>query len=207
MYGVERFEQVENRCFWGSMVTLSGCGFSDVASENGVWFTAESSDTNIVRSRATVLSSAVDRLTAVVPDDAITGDVYVDANGLASSSVALPSKAPTSSLPTVTTDDTYSLYVDNALVSTMPSPARSFLVEAELGSGVHTVKLVGITAPDEVGTYGISFSCNVTVLSGPSQSGSDLTAGVVKSWQIEVSASTTAPVAAPTKNVLTLIPE
>jgi hypothetical protein len=178
----------------GKTVTLNGCGFADVASQNAVWFSAESSGGNVEHARATVLSSSVDTLVVVVPDDAITGDVYIEANSLSSN--RLPFTVESANV-TITygdngyaNDDTFSLYVDDALVSTMASPSRPFPVEVEMNAGVHTVKMVGITAPDDVGTYSISFSGNVSVLSGPSQSGSDLTAGVVKSWQVEVSAST-----------------
>lgn len=177
----------------GTTVTLTGCGFADDASQNAVWFSAESSGSNIEHAQATVLSSSSDTLVVVVPDDAITGDVYVEANGMSSN--RLPFTVESANV-TITygdngalNDDTFSLYVDNVLVSTMPSPSRPFPVEVEMNAGVHTVKLVGITAPDDVGTYYIDFSSNVRVLSGPSRSGSDLTAGVVKSWQVEVSST------------------
>ncbi len=178
----------------GITVKLSGCGFSETSGENAVWFSAESSSGNIEHARATVLSSTVDSLTVVVPDDAITGDIYVEANNFTSNRLQFIVE---SSNVVITygdngaaNDDTFSLYVDNALVSTMPSPSRPFPVEVEMASGVHTIKMLGITAPDDVGTYYIGFSSNVIVISGPSTSGSDLTAGVVKSWQVEVSAST-----------------
>ncbi len=182
-----------NRGSTGITVNLSGCGFSESAGGNSVWFSAESSSGNIEHVRAAVLASSSDSLTVVVPDDAITGDVYVTANGNTSNRLAFTVESSNMIITYgdngYANDDTFSLYVDNALVSTMASPSRPFPVEVEMNAGVHTVKMLGITAPDDVGTYYIGFSSNVKVLSGPSQSGSDLTAGVVKSWQVEVAAS------------------
>ncbi len=185
-----------NRGNAGSVVTLVGCGFSKIATENFVFFTAETTEGNpnhIVR--ATVLSSSADKLTVVVPEDAITGDVYVSADGIRSNTLLFTVESANVVITYgdcgSANDDTFSLYVDDRLVSSMSSPSRPFPVQVEMESGKHTVKMVGITAPDDVGTYCISFSNNVSVLSGPSLNGGDLTAGVVKSWQIEVTATAT----------------
>ncbi|OQX60223.1 MAG: hypothetical protein B5M52_00635 [Helicobacteraceae bacterium 4484_230] len=186
-----------NKGFKGSIVTLTGCGFSKVATENMVWFKASQDGFTINRVRATVLSSNADKLTVVVPDDAITGDVYVSANNMQSNSLLFT----VDSANVVITygdcgninDDTFSLYVDNKLVSSMSAPSRPFPVQVEMQGGTHTVKMVGITAPDDVGTYCIEFSSNVSVISGPARSGNDLTAGVVKSWQVEVATTALSP--------------
>jgi hypothetical protein len=57
----------------------------------------------------------------------------------------------------------------------------------KLNTGRHQVKLVGIEAPDGVGTYRISFSNNVQVLPGSHpRTGTDLTPRVEKFFNILV---------------------
>jgi hypothetical protein len=72
----------------------------------------------------------------------------------------------------------------------MASPVVSAYGTVEMNSGQnYTVRLKGITAPDNIGTYYIDFPSEVEVVSGSSLSGSDLTAGVVKSWVVRLSTS------------------
>lgn len=88
-------------------------------------------------------------------------------------------------------DDTFALYINGQHVRTMPAPTRTESVGLPLTPGRHTAQLHGITAPDAVGTYYITFPAGITVVSGDPTSGSDLTAGRVKSWVIDVQAVST----------------
>lgn len=83
-------------------------------------------------------------------------------------------------------DDTYTLYVNGQLIRTMASPSRAVIADVQLTSGLHHVELHGITAPDAIGTYYISFPPGVSLVSGDAMSGSDLTAGKVKRYTVEV---------------------
>ena len=172
----------------GTTVKISGCGFSDNLSENIVTFTGDSGS----KITATVTGKEEGSLIVVAPKGVKTGPVSVTTKGVGSNQLTFTVK--TGSV-TITfgdngsaTDDTFALYVDNKLIYTMPSPTTSTSHNVELAPGNHTVKLIGITAPDDVGTYFIDFSGNVSVTSGPALSGTDLTAGVVKTWTINVAA-------------------
>ena len=59
-----------------------------------------------------------------------------------------------------------------------------------LANGSHSAILIGVEAPDSVGTYSIRFS-GVSGVTGSSTSGSDLTPGVRKlySFNVDVTAS------------------
>lgn len=85
-------------------------------------------------------------------------------------------------------DDTFALYIDGELVRTMRKPSRAEGVEVPLISGKHTVALHGITAPDNIGTYYLTFPSDVSVVSGDATVGTDLTAGKVKNWVVDVQA-------------------
>lgn len=175
----------------GSNVSLYGCGFSEDLSKNAVFFTAQSGTANA----AVMGGSGSIKLTVTVPDKAVTGDVYVTAEGKTSNKLNFTVEQ---SQVTITygdngaaTDDTFALYADGSLISSMSSPTTAVTVNINLSPGNHEIKLVGITAPDSIGTYYVSFSSNVTVVSGAATSGSDLTAGVVKTWTINVTSSGT----------------
>ena len=173
----------------GITIRLEGCGFSKVAGENIVTFASDDGKP----AKGVVVAASETSLDVIVPVNAKTGDVSVKVGNRESG--ALEYTVEEASV-TITygdcgsaTDDTFALYVDGALVSSMPAPATPFPVQVNLAAGNHVVSMVGITAPDDIGTYCIDFSSNVTVLSGPSQSGGDMTAGVRKTWQIKVNAA------------------
>jgi len=84
-------------------------------------------------------------------------------------------------------DDTFGLYVDSRLIHARPAPTRSAgPFSLQLTPGLHNVMLRGITAPDEVGTYFISFSGDILSLTGDPATGRDLTAGVETYWTLDV---------------------
>jgi len=63
-----------------------------------------------------------------------------------------------------------------------------------LAPGIHEARLRGITAPDAIGTYYITISGDIQMLSGDPMSGWDLTAGVEKSWTFKYPAGLKAPI-------------
>jgi len=104
-------------------------------------------------------------------------------------------------------DDTFALYIDGQHVRTMHTPTRRENVKIPLVSGKHKVSLHGITAPDAIGTYYIDFPAGITVVSGDATSGSDLTAGKVKNWIIDVKKVSKSALNIRTSNKLEIIKE
>lgn len=172
----------------GDKVSIYGCGFSPNLNETKVFFSSKEGEVE-----GTIVHINPARIDVIVPDGAETGPVYVESNGVKSNS--LDFKVEKVAFQIVfgdcgtANDDTFALYVDGKLIYSMPSPSRPFPVDVEIPPGIHEVMLVGITAPDNIGTYCISFPSNVEVLSGPPLEGRDLTAGVVKKWLIKVEAT------------------
>ncbi len=173
----------------GDIIKIYGCGFGKYASDNEVYFTSEDGQTV----KGIVLSVGMGYIIVRVPEKTDTGPVYVKTSKAQSNSLDFTVQQAN---VTITfgdcgslNDDTFALYVDGSLIYSMPSPSRPFPVDVDLTMGTHEVKLVGITAPDNIGTYCISFSDNVEVSSGAPLSGNDLTAGVVKTWIINVTSS------------------
>jgi len=87
-------------------------------------------------------------------------------------------------------DDAFALYVDGKYIFTLYASPSSYSRSAalQLTPGRHTVTLVGVEAPEAVGTYEIRFQ-GATVVGGDPLEGEDLTPGVVKTFYIEVGAS------------------
>lgn len=170
---------------WGDKVELTGAGFSDNLAGNTVYFTGPSGS----QIPAGITAASSTTLSAIVPKDAETGPVWVEVNGESSNTLVFTVEQ---SLHTFTigdngsaTDDTFALYIDGQLVISMGTPATSVSAVVPLTNGTHSVTMRGITAPDSIGTYYITFPNTVTVLSGDAQTGSDMTAGVTKTWTIE----------------------
>ncbi|NPA52903.1 MAG: hypothetical protein GXO22_08410 [Aquificae bacterium] len=170
----------------GDVIKIYGCGFSYDPSLNEVYFSGENGE----EIRGFVLRSSSGVLEVVVPNGVVTGDVYVKVKDAVSNSLLFTVEKAN---VTITfgdcgpvNDDTFALYIDGELEYSMSAPARPFDVNVSLSVGTHEVRLVGITAPDNIGTYCIYFSSNVRIISGPPTSGTDLTAGVTKIWVIEV---------------------
>lgn len=169
----------------GNRVTIYGCGFMPTVKDTKVFFTSKNGFTE-----ATIVHINASRIDVIVPQDAETGPVYVESNGIKSNTLNFKVEKVTFQIIFgdcgSANDDTFALYIDDTLIYSMPSPSRPFPVDVELSPGIHEVTLVGITAPDNIGTYCINFPQNVSVLSGPPLEGNDLTAGVVKKWLIKV---------------------
>ncbi|MBW8879238.1 MAG: PKD domain-containing protein [Acidobacteria bacterium] len=82
-------------------------------------------------------------------------------------------------------DDIFEVRIEGRTVLTSNQPVRSISTTVNLQAGDHTVEMIGRAAPDGVGTYFIEFS-GATVIGGDPLSGTDLTPGVVKTFQIRV---------------------
>ncbi|MDX3904649.1 MAG: PKD domain-containing protein [Pigmentiphaga sp.] len=82
-------------------------------------------------------------------------------------------------------DDIFEVVINGRSVLTSNQPVRSVSTTLPLGGGLNEVLMRGLAAPDQVGTYFITFS-GATVVSGDALSGSDLTPGVTKRFLLEV---------------------
>jgi hypothetical protein len=82
-------------------------------------------------------------------------------------------------------DDIYEVRILGRTVLTSSVPVRSVSTTVNLAAGDHVVEMIGRAAPDGIGTYFIQFS-GATVIGGAPLSGSDLTPGVVKTFNIRV---------------------
>lgn len=82
-------------------------------------------------------------------------------------------------------DDIFLVRVDGETVLTSNEPVLVASATVTLANGPHTVEMVGLAAPDGVGTYYIAFN-GATIESGDPNVGTDLTPGVVKTFHIQV---------------------
>lgn len=170
----------------GTVVFINGIGFSNNRLDNNVTFANE----NGGRSSALIVASSTTGLSVVAPPDVATGPVTVEVGNQISNEVQFEVSTVSVSINFgdngTANDDTFALFVNGTLIHSMPSPTRSAgPFDLDLVPGEHNVTLRGITAPDDIGTYFISFS-GVTVLSGDPLTGDDLTAGVEKHYVIQV---------------------
>jgi hypothetical protein len=140
---------------------------------------------------ATILSSSPTQVRVVAPRGVETGPVTLSKGNETSNGLTFTVSTERVSINFgdngSANDDTYALFVDGILIHQMPQPTRSAgPFDLDLSPGNHTVLLRGITAPDAIGTYFISFSGNVTNVSGDPLTGSDLVAGAQKRYIITV---------------------
>jgi plastocyanin len=82
-------------------------------------------------------------------------------------------------------DDIFELRVNGKTQLTSSVPVRNICTTLQLPFGKHQVQMYGRAAPDAIGTYFLSIT-GATVLSGPPLTGSNLTAGALFTWTIEV---------------------
>ena len=175
---------------WGDKIVISGAGFSRIITDNRVYFTNEEGQPLA----AMITGSTTTGLNVMVPNGAATGPLWVEVvnSDEMKQSNPLPFELYQQTYSFrfgdngSANDDTFALYVNGQLVHTMTNPSRDVSADVSLTLGTHQIELHGITAPDRVGTYYISFPKDVKFISGDAMSGSDLTAGQVKSYLIEV---------------------
>lgn len=91
-------------------------------------------------------------------------------------------------------DDAFALYVDGKYIGTMYANNSSYSKtwKLSLSPGTHSAMLLGVEAPDSIGTYRISFA-GVSNVTGDPTSGSDLVPGVSKHYTFTVSSSSGLP--------------
>lgn len=174
----------------GIYATLYGAGFSTNTSENKV---------TIGGNDALIYSAAETALELIIPASLDTGIHKVTAQVKEKDNWSKPSNAITYEVVqgnvSITVcdnggakDDAFALYIDGAYIGTMYATSYSNYCKTftpSLKIGYHSAMLVGVEAPDNIGTYSISFS-GVTNLTGSPRSGSDLTPGVQKTYNFEV---------------------
>ena len=176
-----------------SIISIFGAGFSKNKLVNSVYF---KTSTGIMT--GTVLESYESKLDVQVPQNTITGDVWVEVDNDISNKLHFNILSAQLSIEFGdnggSVDDIFSLdFNGGSIVKTTPHPVSRDSVTVEMIAGIiYIVKLTGISAPDSVGTYYISFPPKIEVLSGSdSQSGKDLIAGTVKTFYIVLTSTET----------------
>ncbi|MBU0674853.1 MAG: IPT/TIG domain-containing protein [Proteobacteria bacterium] len=178
----------------GTPATVYGAGFSNIISDNEVQ----------IGSATALISSASDSaLDVVIPTSLTTGTyqvkarsrfdgIWSDWSNTVSYEVIEGEIQITVSDNGGAKDDAFALYVDGLYKGTMYATNSDYtdIYTMSLSPGPHTAMLVGVEAPDSVGTYSISFS-GVTGVQGDSTSGSDLVPGVRKYYTFTVSVGST----------------
>jgi hypothetical protein len=180
----------------GDLIRVDGLGFHSIPPGDGNVAAFTGADGQLYP--GAIHSAALDgrSLWVVVPPEAVTGPFHVTvplAGGIvASNEVGFT----TDLLITITyvdngsaKDDIYALFFDDQFLHTTSGPSwPEQVVQLSTTYGPHRVNLVGIAAPDQIGTYGISFSSNVEVDPNSSDPliGIDLIANAVKQFDIQV---------------------
>ena len=178
----------------GDVIVVEGIGFDPTsAAANQVLFAGV---TGPVVGESLAVSPQGTRLTVRVPDDAITGEVYVVCrlpDGFEVESNGVSFSMATSTITFWDSgnlkDDIFALWVDGSLLSSPATPVfPPVSVEVALAVNDDTqVVLQGIAAPDQIGTYSISFGPEVEVLAGSDPlTGTDLIRGATKTFWIRV---------------------
>jgi hypothetical protein len=83
-------------------------------------------------------------------------------------------------------DDVFEVWFDGVAVLAPGVPVRNVSTTFETYAGSHNIFLIGRVVPDNTGTYQLSFSPNVAVVSGPPLQGSNLSAGETFSYYVMV---------------------
>jgi hypothetical protein len=180
-----------------TVATLYGAGFSAVVTDNEV----------TVGGKATLITSSSETaLSLVIPADLTAGPQSVVARvksngtwGAWSSALTYTVEAGTVQITVMddggAKDDAFALYVDGVYIGTMYATDTSYskTYTLNLSAGQHTAMLLGVEAPDSIGTYAISFS-GVSNLAGDATGGSDLVPGVRKYYTFTVAGSASAAV-------------
>ncbi|QFU24345.1 IPT/TIG domain-containing protein [Shewanella eurypsychrophilus] len=174
----------------GDKIIIEGIGFDSLKSKNRVTFEGK----NGTRVVASVIKVESGKLTVTVPNNIITGDVTVEVNNQTSNGLEF-------TVPYILditfgdngnfNDDIFKLVVDDQVIKDGASPQRKVgPISVPLSAGSHIVKLIGIRAEDEIGTYYIEFEGDVIAVSGDALEGRDLLKDSVKSFQVNVGATT-----------------
>ncbi|GGP73433.1 hypothetical protein GCM10009347_42290 [Shewanella algicola] len=174
----------------GDKIIIEGIGFDSLKSKNRVTFKGQ----NGTRIVASIIKVESGKLTVTVPNNIITGDVTVEVNNQTSNGLEFV-------VPYILditfgdngnfNDDIFKLVIDDKVIMDGSSPQRKVgPISVPLSAGSHVVKLIGIRAEDEIGTYYIEFEGDVIAVNGDALEGRDLLKDSVKSFQVNVGATT-----------------
>lgn len=173
----------------GDLIVIEGIGFSDIKAENRVTFSGKNGE----RIVAYIAKVEPGKITVKVPNNVVSGNVTVEVNKQLSNGLMF-------SVPYLLditfgdngnfNDDIFKLVVNDKVLTDGSSPQRKVgPISVPLNAGIHTVKLVGIRAEDEIGTYYIQFEGNVISVSGDNVEGRDLLKDSIKVFQVRVGAT------------------
>jgi hypothetical protein len=173
----------------GTTVTIYGAGFSNIISDNEVVF----------GSAAALISQATETSLKVVVPAGLSPGVYdvkvrcrfdgiwSDWTDSVSFEVIEGDVKITVTDNGGAKDDAFALYVDGRYIGTMYATNSDYsdVYSLSLSVASHSAMLLGIEAPDSIGTYGIGFQ-GVENVTGDPTSGSDLVPGVRKYYTFDV---------------------
>lgn len=189
--GFELDQLYPNFGFNHDLLILKGVGF-DKSVE--VWFTASNG-----QQKADITQVTTDAMKIIVPANAITGSVVVkkgtetrytpftlSENRLLVRFGDNGNKA----------DDKFGFWLDNKQTGLMTTGSRMVDITSQIQPGTYIAELKGIEAPDDIGTYYICFSDNVSIETGSNAlSGRDLVREATKSFKIKVTKSSNPTIA------------
>ncbi|MGO2479087.1 MAG: hypothetical protein ACTH7Q_12160, partial [Pseudoalteromonas sp.] len=174
------------KAYSGEKVTVHGIGFIEgdtiitVASQTG-------------RTKANIVSIDGETVDIIVPEDAVTGSLLAEVDGVKSNELTLT--IPPSGISVLfgdngnLLDDRFSVSVaGDSGISLDTVGQRAKQLSKLLSPGKYNIALTANEIPDERGTFYICFSDNIDIISGPSQSSKDQLTAVdqVLSWEVNV---------------------
>ena len=151
--------------FINSEIIITGLGFSKVPNENEVYFIDKFNN----RIPARIVKLTENQLNVLVPDSAVSGNIYITVNNIeVSSGIIIISTEMIFIFGDNgnQADDSFQVLLNNVTVDQSAAGQSKRTKTLTLQPGEVDFELVGITVPDSRATYYVCFSNNVDVISG-----------------------------------------
>lgn len=180
-----------NRGPTGVSATIYGTGFSRFVSDNEVTvgglpaLISFSTESTLLITIPSGLDPRIQRVLARVRQDGVWSDWSNPLGYLVEEGTVRITVCDNGGLK----DDAFSLFVNGLYQGTLYATDAKYCetYTPSLGIGTHTARLLGVEAPDDIGTYSIAFE-GVSNVRGDALSGRDLVPGVSKFYTFEVTA-------------------
>ncbi len=180
-----------NRGSTGISATIYGAGFSKFISDNEVTvgglnaLISSSTESTLLITIPTGLDPRIQKVVARVRQDGVWSDWSNPLGFLVEEGTVRITVCDNGGLK----DDAFSLFVDGLYQGTLYANNSKYCetYTPSLSIGTHSARLLGVEAPDAIGTYSIAFE-GVSNVTGDPLSGSDLVPGVSKFYTFEVTA-------------------
>lgn len=175
--------------FPGMTVEIDGEGFSKVNTDNTVTLQGTSG-----RVQATIISAIENRLTIIIPNGVVSGDLKVSVGGEDAKNgypIIVKENGMTVRFGDNGNeqDDIFTILVDGESLQMAQKGIREVELFKNIRPGEYSVKMTANDIPDERGTFYICFSDNIEVLNGSPLTAKTLLTknGDQASWNIRVS--------------------